>query len=115
MPGMIDQKYEGYDVFISGMDFSREEMKRYGEDPGFMKIRAEMSRFLLNLNQSNAAGSAEMQIHHLFVALVHLDNLDREIIISGENEEIIRLEMIHEKIRSLKTLIQGYIKQMENG
>ena len=115
MPRMIDQKYEGSDVLISGMDFSMEEMKRYGEDPGFMKIRVEMSRFLLNLNQSNAAESAELQIHHLFVALVHLDNLDREIRISRENEEIIRLEMIHEKIRSLKTLIHGYIKQMGKG
>ena len=112
---MIGKKYESSGLLISGLDFSMEEMKKYGKDPGFLKIREEISRFLLNMNQSNMAESEEQEIQYLFMALVHLDNLDREIRISGENEEIIRLEMIHEKIRSLKTMIQEYIRQVADG
>ena len=104
---MKDQKFNSSDVLTSGMDFSSATR--------FMKIRDEMSRFLINLNQSHIAKSTGQQIHFLFMAQIHLENLDREIRISTENEEIIRLEIIHEKIRSLKALIQGYIKQLAAG
>ena len=112
---MKDQKFNSSDVLTSGMDFSMEEIQKYGDATRFMKIRDEMSRFLINLNQSHIAKSTGQQIHFLFMAQIHLENLDREIRISTENEEIIRLEIIHEKIRSLKALIQGYIKQLAAG
>ena len=115
MPVMNDQKCKGSDVLTSGLDFSMEGMQKYGDASRFLKIRDEMSRFLINLNQSHIAKSTGQQIHFLFMAQIHLENLDREIRISTENEEIIRLEMIHEKIRSLRALIQGYIKQLTSG
>ncbi len=110
-----DPIYEGSDVWIRAVNFSMDESAKYGNTPVFLNIREEMNRFLLNLNQSHSAKSAGQQIHFLFVALNHLDNLDREIRISTENEEITRLEMIHDKIRSLKMLIQGYIGQLASG
>ena len=48
----------------------------------FLRIRKELNHFLINLNQSNCADGAGQQIHFLFMALQHLDNVDKEIRIS---------------------------------
>ena len=109
---MIDTKYDDSSILLSGLDFSLEGMNQYANYNGFQKIREEMNQFILKLGQCHMADTKRQQIHYLFIALVHLDNLDREIRASNESEELIRLEMIHEKIRSLKKLIMGYIKQL---
>ena len=96
----------------AGLDLSMETIQEYQDYPRFIRIREEMNKFLLNLNQSNVSDCAGQQIHYLFIALLHLDNIDKEIKTSEVNEEIIRLEMIHEKIRSLKSMILTYIKKL---
>ncbi|MFC2115556.1 hypothetical protein ACFLTU_03730 [Bacteroidota bacterium] len=78
----------------------------------FLIIRREMNHFLLNLNHSNRADGTGQQIHFLFVALAHLDNVEKEIRISGAAEGVIRVERIHDKIRSLKILILNYIRHL---
>ena len=78
----------------------------------FLRIRREITYLLLNLNHSNSANGAGQQIHFLFAALAHLDNVEKEIRISGAEEELIRLERIHDKIRSLKILILNYIRHL---
>ena len=101
-----------YDLSISlaaGLGNSVEETSDINS---FLLIRKEMSHFLLNLNHSSCADGAEQQIHFLFMALEHLDNVDKEIRISEAGEELVRLEKIHDKIRSLKILILGYIRQL---
>jgi hypothetical protein len=86
---------------LEGADFS-----------GFLRIRQEMSHFLLNLNNSSLAEGRGQQIHFLFLALQHLDNIDREIRICGVNEAVCSTERIHDRIRSLKALILNYIRHL---
>lgn len=78
----------------------------------FLRIRKELNHFLLNLNHSMRADGAGQQIHFLFVALGHLDNVEKEIRISGGVQELVGLERIHAKIRCLKILILNYIKHL---
>ena len=78
----------------------------------FLKIRMELNNFLLRLNQSSQADGTGQQIHFLFLALGHLDNVEREIRISGADGELIQAGKIHDKIRSLKNLILGYIRHL---
>lgn len=94
----------------SALDISME----HGHDDfsRFIKIRAEINRFLKNLQDSHQASSRGQQIHSLFISLVHLDNVEKEIRASDIDEEIIRLGRILDKIRSLKSLILKYIKQL---
>jgi hypothetical protein len=94
----------------SALDTSME--RTYDDFSKYLKIRAEMNRLLMNLNYSHHTQSKGQQIHYLFVALVHLDNLEKEINISDVNEEIIQLERIYDKIRSLKKLILEYIRHL---
>ncbi len=94
----------------TALDISME--KTYDDFSQFLRIRAEMNRFLVNLNYSHQTDSRGQQIHFLFIALGHLDNIEKEIRISDVDEEIIRLEKIYDKIRSLKKLILEYIKQL---
>lgn len=102
-----------YNISIDSTSALDKSMGRiYDDFSKFLKIRAEMDRFLLNLNFSHRAHSRGQQIHYLFVALVHLDNVEKEISISDVNEDIIRLERIFDKIRSLKKLILEYIRHL---
>lgn len=78
----------------------------------FLKIRNEMNRFLMNLTCSHLTKIKAQQVHYLFVALEHLNNVENEIRVSDVDEEIIRLERILDKILSLKQLILEYIRQL---
>jgi hypothetical protein len=79
---------------------------------GFLRIRRELSHFLLNLNYCYRSDGTGQQIHFLFMALEHLENVDKEIRITGSDQEIISQKRIHEKIRSLKILILNYIRYL---
>lgn len=101
-----------YDFSVSmaaGLHASVEEASDF---QSYLRIRRELSHFLLNLNYCYRSDGRGQQIHFLFLALDHLDNIDREIRITGADQEIISLEKIHEKIRSLKMLILNYIKYL---
>ena len=107
-----DRDFPGSDLWVRGMDFSMEGIDRYENVPGLYRIREEVSHFLLNLNRGNMADSAEKQKHFLFMALLHLDNIDMEVNSSYENEGLTSIEMIHHKIRSLKILIMDHIRHL---
>ena len=89
-------------------------VKAYDDLSKFLKIRAEMNMFLMNLTYSHRTESKAKQIHYLFVALEYLNNVEKEIRVSDVDEEIIRLERILDKIRSLKQLILKYIKHLNS-
>ena len=78
--------------------------------PELLKIREELKRFLMNLTSSHLTKLNTQRVHYLFVALEHLNNVENEIRVSNIHEEIIRLERIIDKIRSLKQLILAYIR-----
>jgi len=102
-----------FKAYEMGLDLSMEDMNKYGNLEDFINIRKEMSSFLMNLHLSRNAGSAENTAHHIYLALENLDNINREIQTSFENEELIRLGMVLEKIRSIKTLMIEYIRQLD--
>ena len=79
---------------------------------GFLSIRRELNFFLLSLSQSNGAAGRGQQIHFLFIALSHLDNIEKEIRISCNHEDVVGTERIYDKIRGLKVLILNYIKHL---
>jgi hypothetical protein len=104
-----------YNLSISmaaGLDVS---VREAGDFSTFLRIRRELNHFLLNLNQCHRAESAGQQIHFLFLALENLDRADREIRIYGSDQDILRMERIHDKIRSLKNLILDYIRYLTYG
>jgi hypothetical protein len=78
----------------------------------FLGIRAAMDQFMVNLAFSHRAASRDQQIHCLFMALLHLDNVEKEIRISDIDDEILRLERIIDRIRSLRQLILEYIRHL---
>ena len=87
-------------------------VRTYDDLSKFLKIRFEMNRVLMNLTYSHGTELRAQQIHYLFVALEHLNNVEKEIRVSDVDEEIIRLERILDKIRSLKQLILEYIRHL---
>ena len=97
---------------ITELGITVEETGEAGNFSSFLRVRKELNHFLLNLNQSNWAEGPGQQIHFLFVALEHLENVDKEIRITPANQEMINTEKIHQKIRSLKFLILNYIKHL---
>ncbi len=104
--------YEYTMSLVSGLSASVQEPGTTTDFAGFLRIRRELNHFLLNLNYSQHAEGAGQQVHYLFMALDHLDNLDREIRIAGMEETLINLERIHVKIRDLKQLLLEYIKHL---
>jgi hypothetical protein len=89
-------------------------VRAYDDLSKFNKIRTEMNWFLMNLTHSQQSANRGKQIHYLFVALEHLNIVEKEIRISDVDEQIIRLERILDKIRSLKQLILEYIKHLDS-
>ena len=107
-----DNTYDFSISMIASLGANVEETAGAGNFSSFLRIRKELNHFLINLNHSNRAEGAGQQIHFLFMALDHLENVDKEIRISGTDQDLISLEMIHDKIKSLKYLILNYIKQL---
>ena len=106
---------ETYDRSISlaaGLGRCMEESGGNGDFSSYLMIRRELNHFLLNLNYSNRAEGIGQQIHFLFLALQHLDNVEKEIRVSVADEELVSLGRIHNKIRSLKILILDYIRHL---
>lgn len=101
-----------YELGISMLTGLGQTMDGRVDYPKFLSIRKELNQFLLSLNYSNHAEGKGQQIHFLFMALDHLDNVEREIRISVDTEELVDTAKIHDKIRSLKMLILNYIKHL---
>jgi hypothetical protein len=105
-----------YEISLdSACALDRSMVRTYDDGSNFLKIRIEMNGFLMNLARSHRTAWTDQQVHYLFVALEHLDNVEKEIRLSDVDEEIIRLDRILEKIRSLKQLILEYIRHLTLG
>ena len=104
----MEKLYKTSLVSAASLDISM--LSTYGNLAKFIKLRTEMNRLLINLNCSHWVVSDQQRVHYLFVALIHLDNVEKEIRISGINEAIIRQERVLDKIRSLRMLIKDYIR-----
>ena len=107
-----ENTYDHSISMITGLGAAVEETAEADDFSSFLMIRRDLNHFLLNLNYSNRSEGAGQQIHFLFVALEHLDNVDKEIRITGASQEMISQQRIHDKIRSLKNLILNYIKYL---
>ncbi len=109
------ETYERSVSIAAGLGCCMDE--NHGEDDftGFLEIRRELNQFLLNLNYSHRAEGIGQQVHFLFLALEHLDRVEKEIRVCGADEDLIRLGRIHNKIGSLKYLILNYIHHLTSG
>jgi hypothetical protein len=105
-----DDMYDFSVSMATSLNSGVEDSTGRSDFTSFLRIRMELNQFLLNLNYCNVAEGTGQQIHFLFIALNHLENVDKEIRISGADQDIIRLEKIHEKIQSLKCQILNYIR-----
>lgn len=102
-----------YDLSVdSACALDKSMLRTYDVFSNFVKIRDEMNRCLLNLGYSQQTALKKQQIHYLYMALEHLENVEEEIRVSDGDEAIIRLERILDKILSLKRLILEYIRQL---
>ena len=101
-----------YDCSVSMATGLHTSVEEASDLQDFLRIRRELSHFLLNLNYCYRSDAAGQQIHFLFMALEHLENVDKEIRVAGADQEIIPQKKIHEKIRSLKILILTYIRYL---
>ena len=97
---------------VEGFEFSVDGLKNFREEDCFSGIRNEMGQFLLELIKSRQAGSAEQQVHCLFLALKHLDNLDMEIRMHTASGTLAGHGYILKRIRSLSGMISVYIRKI---
>jgi hypothetical protein len=102
-----------YEISLDSADALETSMwLTYKNASKFLGIRTAMDGFLLNLAFSHRAASKDRQIHYLFMALLHLDNVEKEILTSDIEDQILRLEKIIDRIRSLRQLILEYIRYL---
>jgi hypothetical protein len=80
----------------------------------FANVRDEMNKFILNLNHSGLSESLTDQIHFLYVALIHIENVENEILSSGLTEEMLFQNKIMEDINSLKIMVIDYIRVLSD-
>jgi len=86
-----------------------------GEDyERFYKIRDEMKEFLNNLNQSGLSEETSGQIHYLYVALSHIENVEREIMSCCLSEELLSQSKITDDINCLKMMVLEYIRELSD-
>ena len=97
---------------IFNSNFSFDESGSLVDHENYCKIKDEMNKFMLNLNQSKICGSIRNQIHFLYMSLMHLENIEMEFITSNLTEEILYQQKIIEDIHSLKYMILNYIRDL---
>ncbi len=80
----------------------------------FSKVRNEMNEFLKSLNQSGLSKAIPDQIHYLYVALIHIENVEREIISCSLSEETLSQSKIIDDINCLKMMVVEYIQELSD-
>jgi hypothetical protein len=78
------------------------------------KIRKEMNKFLESLNQSGLSEAVPDQIHYLYVALLHIENVEREIFCCNLSEELLFQDKIIDDINCLKLMVMDYIHDLSD-
>ena len=97
-------------TLVSATALDSSMLSTYDNLEKFIKIRTEMDRLMVSINCSHWVVSNKQRVHYLFMALLHLDNVEKEVRLSDVNEELLRMAKILEKISSLKWLIEEYIR-----
>jgi len=95
-----------------GIEAILEECTCYEDYESFHKIRDEMNKFLLYLNQCKLSRSIHDQVHNLYVSMIHLDAAENELKSSCLSEEILHQERIFDKFNSLKIMVLCLIKDL---
>jgi hypothetical protein len=72
----------------------------------------EFEKFVLNLNHSGLSESIPDQIHFLYLALSHIENVENEILGSNLTEEMLFQNKIIEDINCLKMMVLDYIRDL---
>jgi len=80
----------------------------------FSKIREEMNEFLKSLNQSGLSEAIPDQIHYLYVALIHIENVEKEIISCSLSEEMLSQSKIIDDVNCLKMMVVDYIHDLSD-
>lgn len=85
-------------------------------DSSLNEFRAneEFEKFVLNLNHSGLSESIDDQIHFLYVALTHIENVENEILGSSLTEETLFQNKIIEDINCLKMMVIEYIRDLSD-
>jgi len=80
----------------------------------FRTVRDEMNEFLKSLNQSGLSEVIPDQIHYLYVALIHIENVEKEIISCNLSEEMLSQSKIIDDINCLKMMVVDYIHELSD-
>lgn len=80
----------------------------------FCKVRDEMNEFMKSLNRSGLSEAIPDQIHYLYVALIHIENVEREIISCSLSEEMLAQSKIIDDINCLKMMVVDYIQDLSD-
>lgn len=93
---------------------SLNEISRNEDLENLCKAREELIRFMNNLNLSGLSDSLTDQIHYLYVALIHVENAEKEIMGSFISEEILTQNKIIEDLHCLKLMVLEFIKELSS-
>lgn len=80
----------------------------------FRKVRDEMNEFLKSLNQSGLSEAIPAQIHYLYVALMHIENVEIEIMSCSLSEDMLSQSKIIDDINCLKIMVVDYIQDLSD-
>lgn len=97
---------------IISYDSSLNEFSTNEDYEIFVNVRDEMNKFILNLSHSEFSESVPDQIHFLYVALTHIENVENEILGSCLSEDILSRNKIIEDINCLKMMVLDFIRDL---
>ena len=97
---------------LLGPGYMPEEFSNHRDFEKFGKIHDEMNKFQQNLNLSKHGTTSTDQIQLLHLALINLDNVEKEILTSNLAEELLYQEKIIEDIHSLKLMVLNIIRDL---
>lgn len=80
----------------------------------FNNVRDEMNKFLNCINQSGFSEALPDQIHYLYVALTHIENVEKEIMSLCFSEEMLSRNKIIEDVNCLKMMVVDYIRDLSD-
>ena len=91
---------------------SLNEISTHKDYDKFCNVRDEMNKFLTSLTHSGLSETLASQIHYLYIALIHIDNVEKEILSCCFTEEMLTQNKIMEDIKCLKIMVLDYIRDL---
>lgn len=109
------KNYQTLDFPFSRIISPQSSLIEFTDENDFEKlceVRDEMNEFLKNLNRSGLSETIPDQIHYLYVALIHIENVEREIMSGSLSEEMLSQSKITNDINCLKMMVVDYIQDL---